>query len=119
VLYCDAPAGFDPGPLPEDVTVEEAPAADAPDGPYDVVLAFVGDRAALETAYATLPGRITRSGSLWICWPKKASKIVTDVGETVVRDTALALPDGLVDVKVAAVDQTWSGLKLVYRLANR
>jgi hypothetical protein len=54
---------------------------------------------------------------LWIGWPKKASKVPTDMSENVVRE--IALPTGLVDVKVAAVDDVWSGLKLVRRLKNR
>jgi len=56
-------------------------------------------------------------GSLWISWPKKASGVATDITEDVVR--AVALPTGLVDVKVAAIDDVWSGLKLVRRLENR
>ena len=56
-------------------------------------------------------------GSLWISWPKKASGVATDITEDVVR--AVALPTGLVDVKVAAIDNVWSGLKLVRRLENR
>jgi hypothetical protein len=115
VLFHDAPEGFDPQPLPEEVTVDRA----AGDHEYDVILAFVLDRAALEESYETLPGRLVKNGALWICWPKKASKIATDVSEAVVRDEALALPVGLVDVKIAAIDATWSGLKLVYRLTHR
>ena len=56
-------------------------------------------------------------GALWISWPKKASGVATDMTEDVVRE--IALPTGLVDVKVAAVDEVWSGLKLVRRLRNR
>lgn len=115
VLFHDAPEGFDPQPLPEDVTVDRAVGA----GPYDVILTFVPDRAALEESYATLPPKLVKNGALWVCWPKKASKIVTDVTENVVRDEALALPVGLVDVKIAAIDAVWSGLKLVYRLSSR
>ncbi len=56
-------------------------------------------------------------GALWVSWPKQASGVATDITEDVVR--AIALPTGLVDVKVAAVDDVWSGLKLVRRLKNR
>jgi hypothetical protein len=139
VLFQDAPEGFDPRPLPDDVTVDRragaAPddasgdtfgdrsrrdAASSPDrDPYDVILAFVADRAALTEAYARLPGRLDRAGALWICWPKKSSGVITDVSESVVRDDALALPIGLVDVKVAAIDATWSALKMVFRLTHR
>jgi hypothetical protein len=115
VLLRDAPEGFDPQPMPDGVVVDR----DAGDGAYDVILTFVMDRAALVEAYAVLPPKMVKSGALWVCWPKKASKILTDVTEGVVRDEALALPVGLVDVKIAAVDATWSGLKLVYRLARR
>jgi hypothetical protein len=116
VLFHDAPAGFDPQPLPDDVTVEDT---EGGAGPYDVIVAFVQDRAALAEDYETLPHLLAKNGALWMCWPKKASKIVTDVTESVVRDEALALPIGLVDVKIAAIDATWSGLKLVYRLDRR
>ena len=115
VLFHDAPEAFDPQPLPDDVTVDHT----AGDEPYDVILSFVLDRAALAESYAVLPPKLVKNGALWICWPKKASKIVTDVSETVVRDEALALPIGLVDVKVAAIDATWSGLKMVYRVERR
>lgn len=115
VLFRDAPEGFDPQPIPEGVVVDR----EAGDGQYDVILAFVLDRVALAAAYAELPSKMVKNGALWICWPKKASKIPTDVSENVVRDEALALPDGLVDVKIAAVDATWSGLKLVYRVERR
>lgn len=61
--------------------------------------------------------RLKKDGMIWISWPKKASKILTDLTENIIRDIALA--NGLVDVKVCAVDDTWSGLKLVYRLKDR
>ncbi|WP_194906851.1 DUF3052 domain-containing protein [Catenulispora rubra] len=117
VLFHDAPADFDPQPLPYDVTVETA--ADGGAGPYDVIVAFAKDGATLTEDYANLPGLLSKSGALWMCWPKKASGVVTDVTENVVREDALALPIGLVDVKIAAIDATWSGLKLVYRLDRR
>ena len=60
---------------------------------------------------------LTPDGTLWVSWPKKASGVPTDITEDVIR--AIALPTGLVDVKVAAVDEVWSGLKLVRRLENR
>ena len=115
VLYAGAPEGFDPQPLPDGVEVERS----AGTGPYDVVVAFAPDRAAMDAHYAQLPGLLARNGALWICWPKKSSGVVTDLGEAVVRETALGLPVGLVDVKIAAIDATWSGLKLVYRLTHR
>ena len=69
---------------------------------------------------AHLPQLIERTvsnGMIWVCWPKKASGVPTDITEDVVREVALA--DGVVDVKVAAIDEVWSGLKLVRRLADR
>jgi hypothetical protein len=62
-------------------------------------------------------GEIDQDGAIWVSWPKKASGVRTDLTEDVIRD--VALPMGLVDVKVCAVDETWSGLKLVIRKANR
>lgn len=117
VLFHDAPETFDPQPLPYGVTLETT--EDGGAGPYDVIVAFAADRATLTEDYATLPSRLAKSGALWICWPKKASKVASDVTEGVVRGDALALPIGLVDVKIAAIDATWSGLKLVYRLDRR
>jgi len=79
----------------------------------DLVLCFVTERAALARRAARLREVIAPDGMVWVCWPKRASKVPTDVTEDVVRD--VLLPPGLVDVKVAAVDETWSGLKLVVR----
>jgi hypothetical protein len=80
---------------------------------YDVIHGFTASRAELEKAAKPLMEQITRDGTVWISWPKKASKVPTDVTEDVIRD--VVLPVGLVDVKVCAVDETWSGLKLVIR----
>ena len=60
---------------------------------------------------------LTTAGSLWVCWPKRASRVPTDMTENAVRDTAL--PQGWVDNKVCAIDATWSGLRLVLRVQNR
>ena len=78
---------------------------------------FTERRAAFQKSLPTLLAALTPDGALWISWPKKSSGVVTDVTEDVVR--AIALPTGLVDVKVAAIDDVWSGLKLVRRLKNR
>ena len=99
-----------------------------PDLPGDVVLSGdAGERADLVHLFVTgraqldqLPrlGRAVHpAGTIWVSWPKKSAKVPTDVTEDVVRQAALAA--GLVDVKVCAVDETWSGLKLVYRLRDR
>jgi hypothetical protein len=85
--------------------------------PYDVVLLFCPWLADLQAGWARGVERTAINGGLWIAWPKKAAKVPTDLTEDVIREHALA--NGLVDVKVCAVDQTWSGLKLVRRLADR
>ena len=83
----------------------------------DAAHVFVTRRAELEEALARLLPHLARDGFLWVSWPKKASKVPTDITEDVIRD--VALPTGLVDVKVCAVDDTWSGLKLMIRRDRR
>ena len=85
---------------------------DAPRG-YDFVHLFTTARSVLETLAQPLMNLIARDGMIWVSWPKKAAKVATDITEDVIRD--VVLPIGLVDVKVCAVDETWSGLKLVIR----
>jgi len=80
---------------------------------FDFALAFVASKAALAKALDRLTPKLDDAGMLWIAWPKKASGVATDIAEDAVR--ADALPRGLVDVKVCAIDATWSGLKLVRR----
>jgi hypothetical protein len=80
---------------------------------YDVIHGFTASRAVLAKSARPLLDTIDRDGSIWISWPKKASKVETDITEDVIRD--VVLPIGLVDVKVAAVSEVWSGLKLVIR----
>lgn len=98
--------------LPEGVTL-----AEDPPGEVEMVHLFTRSRAELEAALPELLGRIRQDGMVWVSWPKRASGVPTDVTEDTVR--AVALPLGLVDVKVCAVDETWSGLKLVIRKENR
>ena len=86
-------------------------------GPLDFVQWFVTERKLLETGLPAVAAALADNGMLWVSWPKKASKVETDMTEDVIR--AVALPGGLVDVKVCAVDDTWSGLKLVRRLKDR
>ena len=83
----------------------------------DVVLLFTTARDDLEQRIAGLGAAIRPDRMLWIAWPKRSSRVPTDVTEDVVRD--VALPLGLVDTKVAAVDETWSGLRLVWRRERR
>lgn len=79
----------------------------------DVAHIFVTDRVALERHIAILRTALQPAGFIWVSWPKKASKMPTDITEDVIR--TVVLPTGLVDVKVCAVDATWSGLKLMIR----
>ena len=83
----------------------------------DVVHVFLTRRAELTRGLAAWREAIFPDGTLWVSWPKKAAKVATDVTEDVVRD--VALENGLVDVKVCAVDEVWSGLKLVVPLKDR
>jgi hypothetical protein len=84
---------------------------------YDVIVVFVSWRAELEAELGRLRDHMAPACGLWIAWPKKASKVPTDMTENVVRE--IALPTGLVDNKVCAIDQTWSALRLVIRRKNR
>jgi hypothetical protein len=83
----------------------------------DVTLLFSTSLARLQKRLPLVVERTVGNGMVWVCWPKKASKVPTDLDENVVRELGLAT--GVVDVKVAAVDATWSGLKLVRRLKDR
>jgi len=80
---------------------------------FDVIVAFVVSRAKLAPQIAAIRPRMTPAAGLWIAWPKRASGVATDMTEDVVRE--VALPTGLVDNKVCAIDDTWSGLRLVIR----
>ena len=108
--YVNAPAGFAAllGGLPDGARALARPA----DG-LDLVVLFVRERRELQRRLPALQRRLDAAGMLWVAWPKRASKVATDMTEDVVRD--VALPRGLVDVKVCAIDETWSGLKLVLR----
>ena len=84
---------------------------------FDLIHAFSRSRAEIETCLPKLQDALKRDGMIWVSWPKKASKVPTDVTEDVVRGAALGLD--LVDVKVAAIDAVWSGLKLMIRKERR
>ena len=84
---------------------------------FDVVHGFTRARVEFEDALSDARNAIRRDGMIWVSWPKKASKVPTDLTEDVVRNAALQLD--LVDVKVAAIDHVWSGLKLVIRKDRR
>ena len=89
----------------------------SPEAPIHAAHIFVTERADLEAKLKQLLPLLDPAGMIWVSWPKKASKVPTDITEDVIRD--VCLPMGLVDVKVCAVDATWSGLKLVVRRQNR
>ncbi|HET7737819.1 MAG TPA: hypothetical protein VFK32_04525, partial [Tepidiformaceae bacterium] len=96
------------GVLPDGVTT----ASGATD-PVDVALFFTTERTDLEARFLELAHRIAPDGGLWIAWPKRASGVPTDLTEDVLRE--VCLPSGLVDNKVCAIDETWSGLRFVWR----
>ena len=110
VALIDEPDGFRPllDPLPDAVTFRTDLR-----GRNEVVVAFFDRRSRFAARLGPLGRTVFAAGSLWIAWPKKAAKVPTDMSEDVVRE--VALPTGLVDVKVCAIDDTWSGLKLVWR----
>jgi hypothetical protein len=85
--------------------------------PLDVIVFFTKSRTELKKQLSALRKRMAPAAGLWIAWPKKASGVATDITEDTVRE--IALPTGLVDNKVCAIDETWSGLRLVIRVENR
>lgn len=99
-------------PLPDDVTFLARPAKD-----LDLIHVFTDSAKELAVKLKRCQKKLKPAGMLWVSWPKKASKVPTDITEDTIRD--LALPLGLVDVKVCAVDEVWSGLKLVIRKSLR
>jgi len=114
IAIINPPRGFRAtlGELPAGVTVTSRVS-----GTYPFMHFFTRDRTVLEKEIPRMLRALTPDGVLWVSWPKKTSGVATDVTEDIVR--AVALPTGLVDVKVAAIDVVWSGLKLVRRLKNR
>jgi hypothetical protein len=109
-----APEGFDStlGPLSDGVRIRRTAR-----GPLDLVVAFFVSRDALERRLPGLRAALDPAGGLWIAWPKRASGVETDLSENLVRE--IGLEGGLVDNKVCAIDEVWSGLRFVYRLRDR
>jgi len=99
-------------PLPEDVVIGRGAR-----GATDIILQFAEWRRLLAKDFGRAQLLLHPAGALWVCWPKKAAKRPTDLTDAIVR--AVGLEHGLVDVKVCAVDEIWSGLKFVYRLRDR
>jgi len=114
VAVIGAPGALALGVLPPGVTLQRGLAGKAR---FDVVVVFVTRRKDLEVRIAACRLRMQQAGGLWIAWPKQASGVATDITEDIVRD--VALPTGLVDNKVCAIDDTWSGLRLVIRKSLR
>jgi hypothetical protein len=115
VAAIHAPQGFvrSLGNLPDGVEFRENGRGSA----LDVMVYFTQSRAQLAKEFAGLAERLSPAGGLWIAWPKKASGVPTDLTEDRIREIGLAA--GLVDNKVCAVDETWSGLRFVIRLKDR
>ncbi len=114
LLLCNEPKTFRKilGPLP-------AGAAVVPDSrrPVDVAMVFSSRQEHLEKIFPKMAKSLEQNGMLWIGWPKKSSGVATDLNENVVREIGLA--NGLIDTKVCAIDETWSGLRFVIRLKDR
>ena len=105
---------------PPDWTLADPPdeLSDAgPTGPADVIIAFFGEAADIPARLPGLAQRIFPAGAIWAAWPRRAAGHKSNITDNVVREHALPL--GLVDVKVAAIDDDWSGLRLVWRVENR
>ncbi|MFN0018102.1 MAG: DUF3052 family protein [Pirellulaceae bacterium] len=115
VLLVSPPEGFleTLGLLPADAEIVSGRSREK----LDVVLLFVLSQKKLNQEFSRLAARLKPAGGLWVCWPKKASGVETDLTENVIREVGLAA--GLVDNKVCALDETWSGLRFVIRLVDR
>ncbi len=116
VALINAPLGFDVtlGELPIGVVVNSDSASRFP---IDVIVFFTKSERELRKRFKVAAKRLAPAGGLWIAWPKRASGVATDLTENAVR--AIGLEAGLVDNKVCAVDDTWSGLRFVLRLKDR
>ena len=114
VALLGAPEGFDEelAPLPGEVTVLRRLAPG-----LDVAVLFVTERRELERRFPAVAKAVFPAGGFWVAWPKRASKVPTDLTEDVLRE--VGLPQGLVDNKVCAITDVWSGLRLVWRRENR
>jgi hypothetical protein len=99
-------------PLPKDITVKERL-----NGEFDFIHSFVSESQIFKKEFVQYKKHLKKNGTLWISWPKKSSKVPTDLDENLIRD--FGLTEGLVDVKVCAVDEVWSGLKFMFRIKDR
>jgi hypothetical protein len=116
VALIHAPESFEQtlGALPADVVLRRDQRGKSP---FDVIVFFTTEAAILREQFAPLAERLTPAGGLWVAWPKKAAQVATDLTEDIIR--IIGLDAGLVDNKVCAVDETWSGLRFVLRLKDR
>ena len=115
ILLLGYPPGFVEGlDLPPSVTVEDQAVGERA---YDVMVAFAPDLARLDGLIRALEPHLDWAGGLWIAWPKRSSRLASDILESDVRKSGLAT--GLVDNKICAVDDDWSGLRFVHRRENR
>jgi hypothetical protein len=113
IAFVNAPADFaNELELPGDVTINSRSGK-----PLDFAQVFVKSEKELKAKFPEYAKRLNPSGMLWVSWPKKSSGVTTDLSEGIVR--AIGLAAGLVDVKICAVDEVWSGLKFVFRLQDR
>lgn len=112
VVLLDAPADWTLPDLPEDVSIVHGVSREV-----DIVIGFYRDRAALESGLPAVVEGLAPASAYWIAWPRKAGGHVSDITENLLRE--LVLPTGLVDVKVAAFDNDWSGLKFLWRKERR
>ncbi|HXQ38526.1 MAG TPA: hypothetical protein VN843_31285 [Anaerolineales bacterium] len=114
IAFVNAPKDFQSylGPLPPDAEVVKRITK-----PLDLVLLFVTSERALAKDFAKLAEKLVSNGMIWIAWPKKSSGVATDLSFECVQ--RIGLDAGLVDVKICAIDETWSGLKFVFRLKDR
>jgi hypothetical protein len=117
LLLIDAPAAWQLSELPEGVAVRRLSLASTSAATCDVAMVFVRCAAALNASVAVAGRIIYPAAAAWIAWPRRAAGHTSDVTENAIRDAALPL--GLVDIKVAAVDDDWSGLKIVWRRERR
>ena len=115
VAFVNAPneSADELGELPEDTRLVSGKLT----SPLDLIVLFVTSQKAMKSEFPKSAKKLASNGMLWVSWPKKSSGVVTDITENIIRDIGLAA--GLVDVKVCAVNEVWSGLKFVYRLRDR
>jgi hypothetical protein len=117
MVVIDAPAGFQIAGAPPRLEIKRERGRRRASSPAAAVIAFFGARAGIEESLPSLAERIFPDGALWVAWPRRAGGHDSDIREQDIRD--VALPLGLVDVKVAALDDDWSGLRLVWRSERR